>query len=245
MNNLTEHFAKLANLEYFDPKAFEPDDNVSKEVCGFLLSLALIYNDIKNIALLFEVVKESKPDGNFVERKDWGEYNGIINFLNRINISILHELFCLIKENNKVLEDKFFKQIIKLMRKDAKASWQILVDTSLEKYTDNKLSKDLMIIRNKIASHYDPKAIKMGYDFFYDTLKLMDKAYISRGKNMPETRFYFGDAAGESYIKYLYGSPDISLFYSSIANYLKELNKAVWYIINIFIAKRGFGLRSK
>jgi|WetSurMetagenome_2_1015567.scaffolds.fasta_scaffold31157_4 hypothetical protein len=245
MNNLSEHFSKLAELQYFDHKAFQADDTVSNEVCGFILSLALIYNDLKNIILFTELLKSSKPEGSFVERKDWGEYYGLDNFLARSSIAILHELFGLIRNNKSVLEDKFFKQIIKNIRKGAKISWQILVDTSFEKYSNNKLSKDLMLIRNKIASHYDPKAIKLGYDFFYKQIKIMDKAYISRGKNMPESRFYFADAAGESYIKYLYGSDDTRLFYSSIDNYLQQLNNTIWYIINNFIAKRGFGFRSK
>jgi len=45
------------------------------------------------------------------------------------------------------------------------------VHTSFEKYSDNKLAKDLMVIRNKVSFHYDPKAIKQGYDFFYDKVK--------------------------------------------------------------------------
>ena len=98
MNDLSEHFSKLANLQYFDPKAFQPDNNVSKEVCGFVLSLALIYNDIKNINLFFEILKGSKPQGSFIERKDWGEYNGITKFLDRLIIGSLHELFNLIKK---------------------------------------------------------------------------------------------------------------------------------------------------
>jgi len=171
MNMLSDYFSKLANLEYFDPQAFQPDNNVSKEVCGFILSLALIYNDIKNISLFFELTSKSVPQGKFEERKEWGEYNGILNFLDRLIIGLLHELFRLIRENKGVIEDIYFKQIIRLIRKDAKISWQALVDTSFEKYSDNKLAKDLMVIRNKVSFHYDPKAIKQGYDFFYDKVK--------------------------------------------------------------------------
>jgi len=73
----------------------------------------------------------------------------------------------------------------------------------------------------------------------------MDKAYISLGKNMPESRFYFADAAGESYIEYVSNSHDTSLLFTSIVEYLQQLNITIWYIIKNFIAKRGFGLRSK
>ncbi len=89
MNGLSEHFSKLANLQYFDPKAFQSDNDVSKEVCGFVLSLALIYNDIKNINLFIEIVENSRPQGLFEERKDWGEYCGLIIFLDRLIIGSL------------------------------------------------------------------------------------------------------------------------------------------------------------
>lgn len=245
MNGLSEHFSKLATLQYFDPKAFQADSTVSKDVCGFVLSLALIYNDIKNIQLFMEILKKSKPTGIFEERKDWGEYNALLNFLDRVTIGSLHELFRLIKNNKGVLEDKIFKEIIKSINKDAKKSWQALVDTSFKKISDNKLAKDLMFIRNKVSFHYDPKAIIKGYEHFYKNIKEMDKAYISRGKNMLETRFYFADAAAESYMQSLYGIADMSLFFKSIGNNLKKLDKTIWYIINNFIAQRGFGFKDK
>lgn len=245
MNNLSEHFSKLANLQYFDPQAFQADNTVSKEVCSFVLSLALIYNDIKNTSLFIEILKKSKPPGTFEERKDWGEYNALINFIDRVTIGLLHELFRLIKDNKGVLEDKFFKEVIKSINKDAKKSWQALVDTSFEKSSDNKLSKDLMFIRNKVSFHYDPKAINKGYKHFYKNIKKMDKAYISRGKNMPESRFYFADAAAESYMQSLYGADDMRFFFRSVGENLQKLNNTIWYIINNFIAKRGFGFKDK
>jgi len=62
----------------------------------------------------------------------------------------------------------------------------------------------------------------------------MNKAYISRGRNMPESRFYFADAAGESYIQYISGSVDTHSFFESIDQNLQQLNNAIWYIINIY-----------
>lgn len=245
MNSLSEHFSKLANLEYFDPKAFQADNIVSKDVCGFVLSLALIYNDIKNTNLFIEILKKSVPSGSFEERKDWGEYNALINFIDRITFGLSHELFRLIKDNKDVLSDKFFKGVIKSINKNAKKSWQALVDTSFEKYSDNKLAKDLMLIRNKVSFHYDPNAIYKGYEHFYIEIKKMDKAYISRGNNMPESRFYFADAAAESCMKSLYGADDMSLLAKSVGENLKKLNTTVWIIINNFIAKRGFGFKTK
>ena len=243
MNDFSESFSRLADLQYVDFKAFQSDNIVSRKVCGFVLSLSLIYNDIKNTSLFHEILEKSKPPGTFEEKKDWGEYSALINFIGRVTIGSLHELFGLIKANKGILEDNFFKEVIKSINKDAKKSWQALVDTSFEKYGDNKLAKDLMFIRNKVSFHYDPKAINNGYEHFYKNIKKMDKAYISRGNNMPESRFYFADAAAESYMQSLYGADDMSLFFKSVGENLRKLNIAIWFIINNFIAKRGFGFK--
>lgn len=245
MNMFSNHYSNLADLEYFDPQAFQPDSNVSKELCGFILSLAFIYNDMKNISLFFELTSKSAPEGEFEERKDWGEFNGILNFLDRLIIGLLHELFRLIRDNKKVIDDIYFKQIIKSIRKDVKTSWQALVDTSFDRYSSNQLAKELMIIRNKVSFHYDPKVIKQGYDFFYDKVKKMNRAYISRGRNMQESRYYFADAAGESCIQYISGSVDTHSFFESIDQNLKLLNNSICQIINNFIYKRGFAFHKK
>ena len=245
MSIFSDHFAKLANLQYFDYKAFYEDSLVSKEVCGFVLSLALIYNDIKNTGLLNEALNDSRPSGSYLERQDWGEYTAMLNFIDRISMGILHELFNLIKSHQNVLEDKFFKEVIKSINKDVKIFWKALVDTSLENYSNNKLAKDLMIIRNKISYHYDPKAISNGYKHIFENKENMMKAYISRGKNMPESRFYFADAAVDGCMQNIYGSEDISHFLNSISENLEKLNHSLLHIINNFITKRGYGFRSK
>ena len=97
-----------------------------------------------------------------------------------------------------------------------------MVDTSFEKYSDNKLAKDLMIVRNKISFHYDPKAISKGYDFFYKNIKKMVNAYISRGRNMSESRFYFADAAAESYMQFLYDTNDMQPFLNQLVKTYKN-----------------------
>ena len=245
MGTFTDNFRKLASLQYFDHKAFCEDSLVSKEVCGFVLSLALIYNDIKNAGLLNEAINNSRPSGSYIERQDWGEYTAMLNFIDRISMGILHELFDLIKNHQNVLENKFFKEVIKSINRDVKKLWQALVDTSLGNHSDNNLAKELMIIRNKISYHYDPKAISNGYKHIYENNENSMKAYISRGNNMPESRFYFADAAVDGCLQNIYGSEDISHFLDSISDDLQRLNHSLWHIINNFINKRGCGFRDK
>ncbi len=110
--NFSQHFSQLVNLQWFDPEAFKEDSEISRDVCGFVLSLSLIYNDIKNTALLNQVLNESRPPEPITESKDWGEFSALENFIDRMTIGILHELFNLIKHTNKTLNDKYFIQSV-------------------------------------------------------------------------------------------------------------------------------------
>jgi hypothetical protein len=58
---------------------------------------------------------------------------------------------------------------------------------------------------------------------------------------MPESRFYFADAAAQGCVQSI--SKDVSLFNSSIEETLKRINLALWHIINNFITKRGYAFR--
>lgn len=245
MNYFEECFSKLSKLNSFDKTAFYPDKNVSSDVCGFVLTLSLVYTDVKNINMLFGCVIDSRPKGEPEIKKEWGEYNGLINFLNKLNISILHELFIFINENKAVLEEKFFKEVIKSIKKDEKQSWNLLVDTALDRGNSDKFYKDLMLIRNKISFHYDRKIILKGYEHMFSDMNFVDRPYISRGTNMEQTRFYFADGAVESYIHSLTEFDDIEKLYNPIRNYTQKLNTSIWYIVINFIQKRGFGFRDE
>ena len=241
MSIVKNSFSELGTLEAFDPKAFYPDDKVSQNICGFVLSLALIYTDIKNISIFYETLVDSKPDGSFKIREDWGEYNGLMNYIDRQNIGVLHELFKLIDKSKKILEDLFFKSVIRSINKEAKKSWQDLVSASLNRSRNNKLAKDLMNIRNKISFHYDQKIILRGYNHCFQNIKKVDKAYISRGNKIVESRFYFADAAAESYICSLSNENDIEEIFHPIREIVNKLNLSIWDIVINFIFKRGYG----
>jgi hypothetical protein len=243
MNILTHHFSKLATLESFDHNAFKPDNHVSKDICGFILSLSLIHNDLKNTFMFMDVIDDSKPDGEYEVRKDWGEHRALRDFIDRVTLGILHELFNLIEKNKGVLENKFFEGVIKSISKESKEFWKALVDTSFQNYNDNKLAKDLKKIRNNVSFHYGPKAIFQGYENFFEKIKKLDLAYISRGYKMIETRFYFADAAAQGCMHHLLGQEDIDYFFEWAEEILLKLNHTIFLIINSFINKRGYAFK--
>jgi hypothetical protein len=53
--------AQLAPLETFDPAVFEPSGDVSQEMCDFVLALALIYNDCKDLVYANLALVDARP----------------------------------------------------------------------------------------------------------------------------------------------------------------------------------------
>jgi len=245
LSYISNCFSRLSNLESFDKAAFYPDEKVSKDLCGFVLALSLVHTDVKSVSMLIGSVIDSKPDGEPEISKEWGEFNGLINFLNRLNISILHELFEFINHNKEILEDKYFKEVIRSIKKDVIESWNVLVDTALDRKSSNTFAKELMLIRNKISFHYDKKIIFKGYDFMFNYRQYVKRGYISRGLNMDQTRFYFADGAAESYIHSFIEFQDIENLFKPIRDYLQKLNVSIRFIVINFIQRRGFGFREE
>jgi superfamily I DNA/RNA helicase len=236
-------FSELAEMEIFDPRAFSPDENVSKEVCGFILSLALIYTDIKNLTMFYQATLESRPKGEFKLQKNWGEYIGLSRFLDRLNISALHELFKLIEREKDLLDDSFMKSLIRTLNKEARSAWKALVDASLLKVSSDKCSKELMFIRNKITFHYDRKIVLSGFEHFIKYGTVTRDPYISRGNNMAKSRFYFADAAAEHYLLSLGGIDNLEKLFEQVREMIKKINLCIYLIVINFIQKRGVAYR--
>jgi hypothetical protein len=243
MEFFEECYSRLADLETFDPKAFSPDENVSKDICGFILSLALIYTDIKNLTIFYDAILKSKPKGEFKLQKDWGEYIGMSRFLDRLNISALHELFKLIEGEKDLLDKSFMKSLIRSLNKEARSGWEALVDASLLKVSTDKFSKELMFIRNKITFHYDSKIVLRGFEHFIKYGTVTRDPYISRGNNMAKSRFYFADAAAEHYLLSLGDTNNLEELFEQVREMIKKINLSIYLIVINFIQKRGIAFR--
>jgi hypothetical protein len=77
MNKCIEKIDDLAKLESFDPLAFEADGTASQDVCNFVLTLALIFNDLKDLVYAHVTLQTQKPIGSFRISRPWGAYSGI------------------------------------------------------------------------------------------------------------------------------------------------------------------------
>lgn len=161
-----------------------------------------------------------------------------MNQVNRMHISLINELFVMIQKNKAVLDEDAFERVLKSMRRESRACWQELVDAALDR--SKLLNKDLMLIRHKIGFHYDPKEIMSGYEHFFTKRSITDKAYLSRGTNWAESRFFFADAAAESYMHRRAEPEDINTLYGRVRQFSNKLNSAIWNMVTTFIQHRGY-----
>jgi len=77
MQDLSKEIAELAPLETFDPNAFVGNHEVPQNICNFLLTLALAYNDCKNGIYSNLLLADFKPTGAPKRSRFWGAYSGI------------------------------------------------------------------------------------------------------------------------------------------------------------------------
>jgi hypothetical protein len=105
-------FTNLSQLESFDPSVFRGDSNASQEVCNLILALACIFNDWKDMQIATNTLFRIKPLDPPRETPAWGEFNGILWHLIRLQVSLLHEVLSLIIGSVSTLKHPYFQKII-------------------------------------------------------------------------------------------------------------------------------------
>jgi hypothetical protein len=246
MTNLRDESAQLAPLQTFDPKAFVGGETVPQEICNFVLALSLIYNDCKNGIFSNLLIEESKPDGYPAASQAWGAYGGIKVHYLRLHFALIHELLKIIAENKNAIEHPFFISVVKLLPHKVRDSWNALVDASFEKQTSSPLNKALLMIRNKVSFHYDPKELFKGYQYhFFRNAPSTELAFVSRGKSMRNSRFYFADAAANGYLRSQVDKKDPRELLTRLADITAHLNQAIMQIVDRFIQKRGYAYKDR
>ena len=163
MKTFQEECSELAQLETFDPLAFQADEKVPQNLCNLILTLALIHNDCKNLIYAYMVTAQSRPEGRFVRNRLWGAFSGVQFHTFRTVIGLLHELFNLIRRNKSLLQQPFFKSVVRQIDPSARKAWGTVVAVALGNTPSDTLGKSLLLVRNKMSFHYDGKAIFIGY----------------------------------------------------------------------------------
>ena len=77
MKSFQDECSELAPLETFDPAAFQGDADVPQELCNLVLSLALVYNDCKDVIYSHILLGESRPSPPAGRNRPWGAWLGV------------------------------------------------------------------------------------------------------------------------------------------------------------------------
>ncbi|HEU4501767.1 MAG TPA: hypothetical protein VFR82_08960 [Nitrospira sp.] len=236
---------ELADLETFDPDAFVGDDAVPQSVCNFVLSLALIFNDLRDLYYANFLVGGCKPTGSVLKNKQWGYYSGLYLHIVRLILSAIHELLNLIEKQRADMDHPIFADVLKALPKDKRKEWFDVVGIALGKSSaDSRLEKLLLRIRNNVSFHYDAKALYGGFRHHFLVHQPEERAYVSRGNTVQSTRFYFADAAVDGLLNEISGTngPDLA---ASFEKLIDGVYQPVMLIISGFIQKRGCAFRQE
>lgn len=242
---IEKSLSSLNPLETFKKEVFVGDDKYSQDLCNFVLTLSLIWNDTKNIALYLLYINSLKQnDKKFISPEDmpispcWGEIAGIETYTEKLFIALIHELFNLIRKSKNVIESDCFNIILKQLHKSCRESWQVIINYAFGKADSNTpFGKALLMVRNKIANHYDKDEIFKGYQKKF--INTSNDPCISRGNKMLEQRFYFADASAQEYYRSHQQRVSVEEFYKNIYIIRDSINLAIQNLVETFIQKRS------
>lgn len=230
---------KLSTLETFDPNVFKGDDKVSQQQCNFILALSIAYNDLRDATFALIMLNDVEIDND----KNISPQIGLLNGLNvtaiRVRTGFIRELIVLVKENVEVNNEPSFKSLIKKLSVEEKKSWSAIQTVAYEKKPDDPLSKALIIIRNKVAFHYDASQIGNSYKSAFLQPSEYGKPLLSRGPTMCERRFYYADAITQKYIKDKSTQQIVADYFDGKGKLLEDVNQALYALITKFINSRS------
>lgn len=228
-------FDDLASLDTLDRDILHSVDPKKTKLNTFILSLALIFNDLKGLLWVHGRLEEGKPK----DKKPtpyMGQWGGMNIQYWRLACGVLRELLIAIDKNVTVIQHEDFILCLKKQDKIVMRAWKNLVDVSAgHKKPGTSLGHFLLMIRNNLSFHYfQSEMLMMGYEKWREKEVLgSEAAYMSRGRNMSESRFYFADAASETC--FLDELNKNKMNFSNVSEFVKQVNNALRFIVAAYM----------
>jgi hypothetical protein len=229
---------ELADLQTLPSNFLETDDVEKKSVGAFILTLSLIFNDLKTFSWLNEQIIAG--DSGIQELTAYnGQRSGFNLHMRRMIIGCLWEFLKAIKCNQDVLKHPEFLACLSKQTENVKKIWKTIVEhaTEVEQKEPPKktLGYLLFAIRNATSFHYSYTGhLYNGYEKWRQgTQPHNQKAYVSLGNSMMKTRFYFADAASDAYLEGVFKEQDISI--KELFDFVREVNVSVRFIVEAYI----------
>jgi hypothetical protein len=221
---------------------------------SFLLSISVVFNDLKGLIKLDSLVLETydMPTSGDISCHS-GNFSGIRVQINKLIAGIIDEFIELLKVQQDIYESEEFKRLLGSLAKSDRGLWEGMFAAARgEDPNANSFIKTLLYVRNNVAYHYDQsgKVLRKAYisKFFGkadDPTK--EFAFYSIGPNMEETRFFFADGAveeaiylgsGKAFKEKSFGDPSFDKYQSQIRNAAEEMNVAIVALMKKYIQSR-------
>jgi len=245
MRPFDQECAELAPLETFGAAAFEGDLEVPQHVCNIVLTLALFYNDYKDILFASIALADSKPAGSFKKTRLWGAHSGMEFHAIRLQIGLLHELFKFIRDSGDALDHPIMSKVERQLNPAYREAWQSLLQVAKGATPADEFGRSLLRIRHKVVFHYDPQEVFRGYKHQFIAVQGSDeRPFISRGTSMSATRFYFADAAVVGYLRAIEGDAGADEVYKNLSGLVRTVNMSLKTVVETFIQLRGGAYRT-
>ncbi|MHB1313620.1 MAG: hypothetical protein ACYC3L_16500 [Gemmatimonadaceae bacterium] len=196
----------------------------------------MVFNDLKGLLLFHEELKDLKPTTPEVSARA-GQWIGLEMQLHRYILALIHELLRLLREYECDAKGPQIGTWLRKGPKSVRKQWSGLLGVALggRGSGDQQFLKTLVQIRNNAVSHYyQPKLLVRGFRaHFYDTPRAAanEHAYVSLGKNMEHTRFYFADAAIERTLGALISAVGEKEFAKRVVSLGADINHALEFVL--------------
>jgi hypothetical protein len=238
MTTYDDLLAELGEPVSFPPEAFVGDDRVPQDVCNFVLVLALVFNDLKDLILAHKLIQTIYP-GEGPPNAARGQHGGLHVHFIRMLAGILNELAVVIQKNRKILTHPAFKALLKKTPAPARRLWEnVVVNATATQAKGDRFGRLIFFARQKVVFHYDLKEIGRSYRLRFLSTTL-GPPFISAGRNMAATRYYFADAAAEMYMMDQADAKTGKEFFSLGWKVLPEIGHALREVVTAFVNARG------
>jgi hypothetical protein len=228
----------LAQLQTFDPALLLTGDAA---LDGFVLSLALAYNDLKSIHWMNYVLECHKPRSVDAITAVSGQWNGIrvqaARWLMALASEILHAVASAVEKG--VLKKEPIRKTVRSMSAADARRWKQLVRVSTSpSKAKGPLRAYLRDLRNYGVFHfsYTDRLVNAYREFFEKDSKIQQNAlaYLSIGPSLNHTRFYFADAAAQ---RMYCGQEDRQILFDEAADLVTELHHTLARFVLAYLKK--------
>jgi hypothetical protein len=231
--------SELAALEELPPAAFRSSATCPQEVCDLVLALAAVYNDFHDIAFSHMLLHEVEPTVPQSPTTEWGNYGALFASVLRLRCGVIHELIDLVRHSKRAANHPYFQAYVASLGTDTVYAWKAITDVAFGQPRADPLGSALLLVRNKVAFHYDPKELGRGLASHLGA-NPKHRLFVSRGGSLRSTRFYFAGAAAEQAIVAKASDPAVLEFLNFRGPLIEKVNLALYRIVTEFVRHRGF-----